>query len=47
MKVREIINIVVGLFGENEVKPILIVITKVNRLFNVYSSLQAKREAPS
>lgn len=45
MKVREIINIVVGLFHETEVKPILIVITKVNRLFNVYSSPSEARSA--
>lgn len=38
MKVREIIDIVVGLFRETEVKPILMVIKKVNKLFNVYSS---------
>ena len=45
MKVREIIDIVVGLFRETEVKPILIVITKVNRLFNVYSSASEARSA--
>ena len=45
MKVRQIINIVVGLFRETEVKPILIVITKVNRLFNVYSSPSEARSA--
>ena len=45
MKVREIINIVVGLFGETEVKSILIVITKVNRLLNVYSSPSEARSA--
>ena len=38
-------NIVVGLFGETEVKPILIVITKVNRLFKVYSSPSEARSA--
>ena len=45
MKVRQIINIVVGLFRETEVKPILKVITKVNRLFNVYSSPSEARSA--
>ena len=45
MKVREIIDIVVGLFRETEVKPILMVITKVNRLFNVYSSPSEARSA--
>ena len=39
MKVREIIDIVVGLFRETEVKP------KVNRLFNVYSSPSEARSA--
>ena len=45
MKVREIIDIVVGLFRETEVKPTLMVITKVNRLFNVYSSPSEARSA--
>ena len=45
MKVREIIDIVVGLFRETEVKPILMDITKVNRLFNVYSSQREARSA--
>ena len=44
MKVRDIIDIVVGLFRETEVKPILMV-TKVNRLFNVYSSPGEARSA--
>ena len=45
MKVREIIDIVVGFFRETEVKPILMVITNVNRLFNVYSSRSEARSA--